>query len=223
MSREAILKAVRDACTRSEVAADRKAEFQERLAHAARHPLPMQLPADAADLKERFIDLLSRQSAEIVDVPGAHALPAAIAGYLRRHGLPMRLRCGDDPYLGDLPWQDAPDLARDTGAARDGDTAGLSRAIAGVAETGTLVLASGPANPVTLGFLPETHLVVLHAATIVAAFEDSHALHLAGADALPRTLNLVSGASRTGDIGGHIVMGAHGPRRLAVFLVADND
>jgi L-lactate dehydrogenase complex protein LldG len=65
--------------------------------------------------------------------------------------------------------------------------------------------------------------VVLQAATIVAAFEDAHALLLAGAGALPRTLNLVSGASRTGDIGGRIVMGAHGPRRLAVFLVADND
>jgi len=222
MNREAILKAVREACTRTDAAADREAAFQERLAHAARHPLPMQLPADAADLKARFVELSSRQSAEIVDVPGAHALPGAIAGYLRRHGLPMRLRCGDDAYFGDLPWQDTPGIARDSGAAQDGDTAGLSRAIAGVAETGTLVLASGPANPVTLGFLPETHLVVLQAATIVAAFEDAHALLLAGAAALPRTLNLVSGASRTGDIGGRIVMGAHGPRRLAVFVVADN-
>jgi hypothetical protein len=36
----------------------------------------------------------------------------------------------------------------------------------------------------------------------------------ANAGAMPRTLNLVTGASRTGDIGGKIVMGAHGPRRL---------
>jgi L-lactate dehydrogenase complex protein LldG len=32
-------------------------------------------------------------------------------------------------------------------------------------------------------------------------------------------LNFITGASRTGDIGGRIVMGAHGPRRLAVVLV----
>ncbi len=38
---------------------------------------------------------------------------------------------------------------------------------------------------------------------------------------MPRTLNLVTGASRTGDIGGRIVMGAHGPRRLAVFLLGN--
>jgi L-lactate dehydrogenase complex protein LldG len=41
-----------------------------------------------------------------------------------------------------------------------------------------------------------------------------------GTASLPRTLNLISGPSRTGDIGGRIVMGAHGPRRLAVILVA---
>ena len=45
----------------------------------------------------------------------------------------------------------------------DGDTVGLSRAVAGVAETGTLALASGADNPVTLGFLPDTHIVVLRA------------------------------------------------------------
>ena len=38
---------------------------------------------------------------------------------------------------------------------------------------------------------------------------------------MPRTLNLVTGASRTGDIGGRIVMGAHGPRRVAVFLLGN--
>ncbi len=110
---------------------------------------------------ERFAALLSRQSAEIVDVPGAHALPAAIAGYLRRHGLPMRLRCGDDPYLGDLPWQDTPNLARDTGAAQDFDTAGLSLSIAVLPETFTLVLAFSPSNPLSLCVFPQTLLFFL--------------------------------------------------------------
>jgi L-lactate dehydrogenase complex protein LldG len=36
---------------------------------------------------------------------------------------------------------------------------------------------------------------------------------------MPRTLNLVSGPSRTADIGGRIVIGAHGPRRLMVVIV----
>jgi L-lactate dehydrogenase complex protein LldG len=36
---------------------------------------------------------------------------------------------------------------------------------------------------------------------------------------MPRTVNFVSGPSRTADIGGQLVMGAHGPRRLCVILV----
>ncbi|MCZ7596422.1 MAG: LUD domain-containing protein [Hyphomicrobium sp.] len=141
--------------------------------------------------------------------------------YLQTLGLPPRVRRGSDPQLAGMPWDTAPGLVVETGPAQGGDTAGLSRAVAGVAETGTLALASGPGNPVTLGFLPDVHVVVLRADAIVGSYEEACALVLAeSAGALPRTLNLVTGASRTGDIGGKIVMGAHGPRRLAVILVA---
>jgi L-lactate dehydrogenase complex protein LldG len=69
--------------------------------------------------------------------------------------------------------------------------------------------------------VPDTHVVVGRASTIVGAYEQACALVAAeGTVRLPRTLNLISGPSRTGDIGGRIVMGAHGPRRLAVILVA---
>jgi L-lactate dehydrogenase complex protein LldG len=39
-----------------------------------------------------------------------------------------------------------------------------------------------------------------------------------GKGAMPRALNFISGASRTGDIGGRIVKGAHGPRSLCVIV-----
>ena len=74
----------------------------------------------------------------------------------------------------------------------------------------------------TLAFLPDTHLVVLQAAAIVAHYEDALVLVKAEKGGpMPRTLNLVTGASRTGDIGGKIVVGAHGPRRLAIFLLGN--
>jgi L-lactate dehydrogenase complex protein LldG len=89
-----------------------------------------------------------------------------------------------------------------------------------VAETGTLVLASSAANPASLAFLPEFHLVAVPRDGIVASFEDAFARlrARAGPDRFPRAVNLVSGPSRTGDIGGRIVKGAHGPRRLAVLV-----
>ena len=74
----------------------------------------------------------------------------------------------------------------------------------------------------TLGFVPDTHIVVLRADAIVGSYEEACAMVLAETGGvMPRTLNLVTGASRTGDIGGKIVMGAHGPRRLAIFLLGN--
>jgi L-lactate dehydrogenase complex protein LldG len=119
-----------------------------------------------------------------------------------------------------LPWDTAPGVVRQSGAAEPGDRAALSHAEAGVAETGTLVLLSGSGNPTSLAFLSETHIVVIAEQTIVGCYEDAFDMvrsQLGGAP-LPRALNLVGGASRTGDIGGRIVMGAHGPRRLAVII-----
>jgi L-lactate dehydrogenase complex protein LldG len=43
----------------------------------------------------------------------------------------------------------------------------------------------------------------------------------AGADGLPRTVNFISGPSRTADIEQRLIMGAHGPKRLHVILVGD--
>ena len=93
------------------------------------------------------------------------------------------------------------------------DEVGLSHAAAAVAETGTLVLASGADNPVTLSYLPETHIVVVEDKDLVGGYEGAWEKIRArfGKRAMPRTVNFVSGPSRTADIGGQLVMGAHGP------------
>ena len=105
---------------------------------------------------------------------------------------------------------------------------GVTSAFAAVAETATLMIASGPDSPATMNFLPDTHVVVLPAARVVGPLEDAwdrlRATHdgpLTGA-AMPRTVNLVTGPSRTGDIEQKIEMGAHGPRRLHVIVVEDD-
>ena len=42
-----------------------------------------------------------------------------------------------------------------------------------------------------------------------------------GEGAMPRTVNTVTGPSRTGDIEQQLELGAHGPRRMHILLVRD--
>lgn len=220
MSRERILGSIRATLDAGTSAATRRQIVVERLAHPVVHQRPGRSCRPADELVGQFKDFQRTLGVDVIDVAAPTEIPAAISGYLLARGLPMRLRRGADRLLAELPWVSAPALIVETGPAQDGDTTGLSRAVAAAAETGTLALASGRDNPVTLGFLPDTHLVVLRTGDIVGSYEEACAMvRDSEAGALPRTLNLVTGASRTGDIGGRIVMGAHGPRRLAVILL----
>jgi L-lactate dehydrogenase complex protein LldG len=120
-----------------------------------------------------------------------------------------------------MPWTDEPLLEITTGAAREGDRVSVTGAFAGVAETGTLVLLSGPESPTTLNFMPEAHIVVLPADRIVGAYEEVWALIRSrfGNGTLPRAVNWITGPSRTADIEQTLLLGAHGPRLLHVLLV----
>ena len=220
-SRARVLDRIRAALGADANDLERRSAVAARLADPPCNPLPARASRPQAERIAALETALRSQSVDLINVAGPGAIPAAIAAYLARHGLPLRIRAGTDPYLAKLAWTEA-GLAFESGPAQATDGTGLSRAVAGVAETGTLVLASGPDNPVTLAFVPETHIVVLAREAIVGSYEEARVLlgtESGEAGRLPRTVNLVSAASRTGDIGGKIVMGAHGPRRLAVILV----
>ena len=105
-------------------------------------------------------------------------------------------------------------------ATRD-DHVTVTRAFAGVAETGSLVLLSSPQSPTSLNFLPDVHVVVLARERIVRHLEDAWALLRSEVPAMPRTVNFITGPSRTADIEQTIQLGAHGPRGLHVILVED--
>jgi L-lactate dehydrogenase complex protein LldG len=209
------LKAERDDKARQKI-------VDARIATRFRHPTPARVAGKSHDdhlalFKQHMVG----QSATVLDAATAADVPSLIAGYLRQNNLPARLAVGDDAYLAALPWSKEPTLERRQGRAQPTDEVSVSHASAAVAETGTLVMASGPDNPVTLNFLPETHVVVLEAKDVVGPYEDAWMKIRArfGDRAMPRTVNMISGPSRTGDIGGRLVMGAHGPRRMCVVVV----
>jgi L-lactate dehydrogenase complex protein LldG len=128
----------------------------------------------------------------------------------------MRLVMAPDPALERSDWPEMLEIHR--GRAEDADAVGLTSAFAGIAETGSLMLLSGPQTPTTVAFLPETSIVALPAERVLRAYEDG--LRLAREQqALPRSINFITGPSRAGDIEQSLQLGAHGPKRLLILLL----
>ena len=221
MSRQQILAKIRGALGHEAADDERRAAARAYIDNRERHLVPARAQQARPALLAHFRALLEAQSAAVISVDGPAGVPAAVARYLAEGKLAPKIRTGVDPWLTALPWSHTAGLIVLKGPADAADAVGLSHAQAGIAETGTLMLASGADNPVTLTFLPETHIIIVAEDDIVGSLEDGFDLVRArfGQRQLPRTLNLVSGASRTADIGGRIVIGAHGPRRLAVLVV----
>ena len=184
------------------------------------------VPARGAVAGEERIALFRTQAeaafAPVTEVGSAAEVPQSIADFLRNHNLPATLRMGDDPRLKAMPWSDtALDLAH--GPSQGGDLNAVSHAFGGVAETGTLIMVSGHENPSTLNFLPDNHIVVVSAKDIAGDYESvwNRVRFAFGKGTMPRTVNLITGPSRSGDIEQTLLLGAHGPRRLHVVVVRD--
>lgn len=204
--------------------APRRRSVEDRLEHAPRGIIPARGQGDAAARLALFHDEAERVSASVTEVDTATQVPSAIATYLRDRNLPARARMGSDPYLAAMPWAST-ELEIANGRAIPSDLVCLSHAFGAVAETGTLVLASGRDNPTTLNFLPDTHVIVLRAKDIVGDYETIwQKLRSAyGKGLMPRAVNFITGPSRSADIGHSLLLGAHGPRTLHIIVVTDED
>jgi len=220
-NRASVLGAIRRSLAVSGEEQDRRTAVDKRMANHRRNLLPQRAQLPDQKRVQLFRDMLLSVDASLVDVARLEEVPDAVAAFLRSHNLEPRFRMGKDGYLRGLPWHRMPSLTRLEGPAEPTDETTLSRAFGGVAETGTLVLTSGPSNPVTLNFLPENHIVVVEADRIVATYEDiwQRLRFLNGPGVMPRTVNMITGPSRTADIEQTLQLGAHGPRRLHVILV----
>jgi L-lactate dehydrogenase complex protein LldG len=197
----------------------RRGLVQSRLRTPQANLIPERARRPKAELIKLFQGMLEKAGAKVARVRALKGLPEAIAAQFRENNLPLRVRAGADPIFDAL--RAAPGgLEILPGPAEASDPVGLSHAIAGAAETGTLFLVSGAENPSTINFLPENHVAVILASDIVGSYEDAWSKLRAayGSGNMPRTVNLISGPSRTADIEQTIVMGAHGPKTLLVLI-----
>ena len=215
-SREKILARIRKAQGRGG-STPSQAELEAVETYLRAHPRGT-LPKVEADLVARFRARAESMQSTTEEVAAEAEVPAAVARFLKAGNLPPAGCVW--PQLADLDWKGA-GLALEPREASADDAVGVTGAFAAIAETGTLMFASGPDTPSTVSLLPETHVAMLSARRIVAHMEDAWALARAEFGQLPRAINFVSGPSRTADIDQTIVLGAHGPYRVHIIVVKD--
>ncbi len=199
----------------------RRVAAEARISAPPSHPRPQRAAVSGTIARADFMRHLQNVSAVFAAVATPEDVPGTIAAFVSENYPNEPVTLGRDPWLAALPWQRAPDLKRLGWKPGLPPRIGLSRAVAAIAETGTLVLSSSPENPASLNYLPEVHIVVVEASTLKASMEAGLAAARQSPEpaGMPRTLALVSGASRTADVGGKLVAGAHGPKKLLVILV----
>ena len=202
--------------TRQGKAVTVRAAEQETVAqYIAAHPSGPRPTVDA-DIIARFRDRALSLMTSIDEVPAAADIPGAVARYLRGQNLQPVAVCW--PELAALDWA-AQGLRVESRAAHGDDLTGITGAFCAIAETGTLMMCSGPDTPPATSLLPETHIAVVSRSRIVTGMEDAWALLRAERGAMPRAVNFISGPSRTADIEQTVTLGAHGPYRVHLLLL----
>lgn len=156
-------------------------------------------PIDSSSLSDQLADLLRE-----LGIKSAAATPE-LAGAVRDSGI----------ELYDWRQSDAQDGLFDVDAGITGVTAAL-------AETGTLVVAANPDHARGLSLIPQTHIAVLYASSILPDMIDLWPRYAGVAsNDLPSSIVFITGPSKTADIEGQLVQGVHGPGEVYILLVTD--
>jgi L-lactate dehydrogenase complex protein LldG len=224
-ARQRIFASIEQALGRGPIAGSAKAALEARLAAPKPNLIPERSRLDADGQVRLFLEMAVASASTVAAVKSAD-VPGAVADYLKSLNLPAELMLAPDLALDRYPWASRPTLTIRRGKSDGADPVSVTTGFAAIAETGTLMLMSGPGHPTTLNFLPDTHIVIIRRSQVVGAYEEAWAKlrqerRRGDSYDLPRTVNFVTGPSRSGDIEQRIQMGAHGPRRLHIILVED--
>lgn len=221
-ARAQVLNSIRRSLRRGALEAGARQTVEQRLADPPLGPVVARAQLPQPEKVALFCQWAETNNATVTRTT-ADEVPAQVTAYLARNNLPASAVMAPSAQLDDYDWKSQKMLALRRGLPKADDQVSITGAFAGIAETGTLVMTSSPDHPVSLNLLPDTHIVVLREADIVSGYEDVWARLRAryGKNVMPRTVNTITGPSRTGDIEQAMELGAHGPRRMHIVVVRD--
>lgn len=192
------------------------------------------VPERLPDVEVEDLVTLFRERAQAVDgvvhgPVGRHGAPVVVSGIAAGHGCQTFMAWDELPSPGVASALTAEGLERIPHDVPNGDrlshqlgylplTLGVTGALAGLADSGSLVLSHGPGRPRMASLVPEVHVALLEVASIdqmLAHWAHKHP------EAVSDTANLVmvTGPSRTGDIEQALNLGVHGPRHVHIVLI----
>lgn len=182
------------------------------------------------DLAARFTEALTAGGGEVTRVADLAEAAGRLDELFAELGA-RRVAANADPLALALePWRRWPDTAwvvagkapgGSEEALRDfcaGADAGLTGVDAALAETGSLVVSSGPGRSRMVSLLPPVHIALVPASSLTT---DLFTWTAARSQATPAAVTLISGPSKTADIEQTLAIGVHGPKRLIVILIEE--
>ncbi len=170
-----------------------------------------------------FCEKVKASQASVKKVKSTAKVVCAVQTYLRQHNLPQKVRMGRDRRLAAMNWNKVSGLEVAIGPSDGSDLVCVSHADGGVSETGTLILTSGPNNPSTLNFLSQNHIIIVRKKDIRKSYEGIWKMlrRKFGRGKFSRTVNMITGPSRSADIEQTLILGAHGPLNVHVIVIDD--
>ena len=205
--KEKVLKSVRDALVNSMPAPFGDVELESRV---FRQP-------DKQSLDIAFAEAFTRANGRFVFCADMGELSDGLQSLLDERQID-RVYCGEDFFKG---------LLGQCGIqCMDGssDLSECQAALTGcevlVARSGSVVVSSRQGGGRKSYIVPPLHIVVASSRQLVSDIQDAFRfIDRKYEDARPSMITFVTGPSRTADIEKKLVLGAHGPRELYVFLV----
>ncbi len=170
-----------------------------------------QVDREGVGLVDQFTQELTTLGGQVHLVPEGE-LSAELSEFLRSKGVD-RVQADESgaKYVSGIPAIRKPDPTI---------RAGVTGAVCGIAESGSLLLVSGAGQTLTASLLPEVHVAVLKTSEILPNLAD--ALRRPEVRAAAAGV-IVTGPSRTADIEMTLTIGVHGPGELHVFLIDDSE
>lgn len=225
-SRDTILSNIRKSLRRGPLSDSAVAALEKNLTEPKANTVPDRGAGTLGQRIDTFTKMAGKCDATVAHLADVKEVPKAVKAYLKSANQPMKVRAAPTPWLQKIPWKKVKGLTVNFGKAENDDHVGLIAAWCGFAESGTAMALSGPESPTTLNFLPDTHIILLKTEDLLGSYEEGWSRLRSESNEenfMPRTVNLITGPSRTADIEQTLLLGVHGPRRVHVLLIGSEN